>query len=86
MAGPRAREISLFDPQILSRAALDSLRKLAPRAMAKCPAIGHFSTATLRSRCILARLRLPPRAVAGTLRLRKLGRAGSRLKGRRERP
>jgi K+-transporting ATPase ATPase B chain len=37
MAGPRAREISLFDPQILSRAAIDSVRKLTPRAMAKNP-------------------------------------------------
>jgi len=37
MAGPRVREISLFDPQILSRAALDSVRKLAPAAMAKNP-------------------------------------------------
>jgi K+-transporting ATPase ATPase B chain len=37
MAGPRAREISLFDPQILARAARDSVRKLAPLAMAKNP-------------------------------------------------
>jgi K+-transporting ATPase ATPase B chain len=37
MAGPRAREISLFDPSILARAAQDSVRKLAPRAMAKNP-------------------------------------------------
>jgi len=37
MAGPRAREISLFDASILTRAAQDSVRKLAPRAMAKNP-------------------------------------------------
>ena len=30
MAGPRAKAISLFDRAILTRAALDSLRKLAP--------------------------------------------------------
>jgi K+-transporting ATPase ATPase B chain len=37
MAGPRAREISLFDPQILGRAAIESLRKLAPRAVSRNP-------------------------------------------------
>jgi len=37
MAGPRARKISLFDPEILSRAALDSVRKLAPQVLAKNP-------------------------------------------------
>jgi K+-transporting ATPase ATPase B chain len=37
MAGPRAKAISLFDRAILSRAALDSLRKLAPQVMARNP-------------------------------------------------
>jgi len=37
MSGPRARAISLFDRQILARAALDSLRKLAPQSMVKNP-------------------------------------------------
>jgi K+-transporting ATPase ATPase B chain len=37
MSGPRARAISLFDRQILARASVDSVRKLAPTAMVKNP-------------------------------------------------
>ncbi len=37
MAGPRAREISLFDRQILARASLDSVRKLSPRVQMANP-------------------------------------------------
>jgi potassium-transporting ATPase ATP-binding subunit len=59
MAGPRAREISLFDPQILTRAALDSVRKLTPRAMAKNPVmfvveVGSVLTTALWIRDLVA--------------------------------
>jgi len=37
MSGPRARAISLFDREILTRAAADSLRKLSPHLVAKNP-------------------------------------------------
>src|SRR5271166_7067511 len=37
MAGPRAREISLFDRTILSRAAMDSVGKFAPQVLARNP-------------------------------------------------
>ncbi|HET6146337.1 MAG TPA: potassium-transporting ATPase subunit KdpB [Polyangia bacterium] len=37
MFRPKAQALSLFEPQIVRRAALDSLRKLAPRHVAKNP-------------------------------------------------
>src|SRR5262249_32311625 len=37
MAGPRAKAISLFDRGILLRAAVDSIRKLAPHLLARNP-------------------------------------------------
>jgi len=59
MAGPRAREISLFDAEILTRAARDSVRKLAPRAMAKNPVmfvveVGSVLTTALWLRDLIA--------------------------------
>ena len=64
MSGPRARAISLFDREILARAAVDSLRKLSPHLVAKNPVmfvveVGSVLTSALWLRDWLVR---PPGA------------------------
>jgi|SRR5271166_6433224 len=60
MAGPRAREISLFDRAILTRAAVDSVGKFAPQVLARNPVmfvveVGSVFTSLLWLRDWLAR-------------------------------
>ena len=52
MGGPRAKSISLFDREIMTRAAIDSLVKLSPAHMYKNPVmfvveIGSVATTAL---------------------------------------
>ncbi|HVP30857.1 MAG TPA: HAD-IC family P-type ATPase, partial [Myxococcota bacterium] len=67
MAGPRAKEISLFDPQILSRAALDSVQKLAPRAMAKNPVMFVVEVGSVLTTALWIRDMVAPPANAAPL-------------------
>jgi K+-transporting ATPase ATPase B chain len=67
MAGPRAREISLFDPQILARAARDSVRKLAPLAMAKNPVMFVVEVGSVLTTALWIRDAIAPGADAAPL-------------------
>ncbi|RIL05933.1 MAG: K(+)-transporting ATPase subunit B [Proteobacteria bacterium] len=66
MAGPRAREISLFDPRILRRAAQDSVRKLSPRAMAKNPVMFVVEVGSVLTTALWLRDVVAPPAGAGS--------------------
>src|SRR5215470_8122170 len=61
MAGPRARRISLFDPEILSRAAVDSLRKLAPHVQLRNPVMFVVEVGSVLTTLIWLRDGLVPR-------------------------
>ena len=67
MAGPRAREISLFDRAILSRAAVDSVRKLTPRAMAKNPVMFVVEVGSVLTTALWLRDMIAPPANAAPL-------------------
>ena len=61
MAGPRARRISLFDPEILTRAALDSLRKLAPHVQVRNPVMFVVEVGSVLTTLLWLRDALAPR-------------------------
>ena len=75
MAGPRAREISLFDRQILTRASLDSVRKLTPRAMAKNPVMFVVEVGSVLTTALWIRDMIAPRRRRGAALVHRLGRA-----------
>jgi potassium-transporting ATPase ATP-binding subunit len=62
MAGPRAKAISLFDRAILSRAALDSVRKLTPQVMARNPVMFVVEVASVLTTLVWLRGLVAPRA------------------------
>jgi K+-transporting ATPase ATPase B chain len=62
MAGPRAKSISLFDRAILSRAALDSVRKLAPQVMARNPVMFAVEVGSVLTTLVWLRDLVAPRA------------------------
>jgi potassium-transporting ATPase ATP-binding subunit len=67
MAGPRARRISLFDPEILTRAALDSLRKLAPHVQLRNPVMFVVEVGSVLTTLIWLRDWLAPRPESAPL-------------------
>jgi K+-transporting ATPase ATPase B chain len=67
MGGPRAREISLFDRAILSRAAVDSLRKLAPHVLARNPVMFVVEVASVLTTALLVHDWLRPASAAAPL-------------------
>ena len=67
MSGPRARRISLFDPEILGRAALDSLRKLAPHVQVRNPVMFVVEVGSVLTTLIWLRDALAPRSDSAPL-------------------
>jgi K+-transporting ATPase ATPase B chain len=61
MAGPRAKAISLLDRAILSRAAVDSLRKLAPHIIARNPVMFVVEVGSALTTAVWLRDLLAPR-------------------------